>query len=387
MTDDGKAGGVVTRVLVRKNLIVRLAAPRFFRQGDEVTLRVIAHNYLETAKDVTFALDVAGVEMIGGLTQKVNIPAKGESYVDWRVRAHATGNAILTAKALTNEESDALEMTLPVLPFGVKLRSAGSGVVFSGTGQNQWSYTYPAGSDAGSRGLAITVAPSVAGTVFDALDYLTSYPWGCTEQTMSSFLPDLIVSQAVDKLGMKPPFDRATLNDMIRAGLEKLYSFQHDDGGWGWWQDDPSRVFMTAYVVSGLGQARDAGYKIDAATSGGRPAHLKKGRDWLVSTLAAHPDMIPDLRAYTVYALATTGGAPKDELDKAWGSRSKLSDEGLALLGLALDASGDSRAKEAAMLLEKKVKIHRCRRVLDGHVRWPPRNTGMTHRPRPRRSP
>ncbi len=33
MTDDGKAGGVVTRVLVRKNLIVRLAAPRFFRQG------------------------------------------------------------------------------------------------------------------------------------------------------------------------------------------------------------------------------------------------------------------------------------------------------------------------------------------------------------------
>ncbi len=113
MTDDGKAGGVVTRVLVRKNLIVRLAAPRFFRQGDEVTLRVIAHNYLETAKDVTFALDVSGLEVIGGQTQKVNIPAKGESYVDWRVRARATGNAVLTAKALTNEESDALEMTLP----------------------------------------------------------------------------------------------------------------------------------------------------------------------------------------------------------------------------------------------------------------------------------
>src|ERR1035437_2068326 len=113
MTDDGKAGGVVTRVLVRKNLIVRLAAPRFFRQGDEVTLRVIANNYLETAKEVTFALDVTGLEVIGGpppaSPQRVTIPAKGESYVDWRVRAHATGNAVLTAKALTNEESDALE--------------------------------------------------------------------------------------------------------------------------------------------------------------------------------------------------------------------------------------------------------------------------------------
>jgi hypothetical protein len=349
MTDDGKAGGVVTRVLVRKNLIVRLAAPRFFRQGDEVTLRVIAHNYLETTKDVTFVLDVSGLEVIGGQTQKVSIPARGESYVDWRVRAHAIGNVVLTAKALTNEESDALEMTLPVLPFGVKQRAAGSGVVFSGTGQDQWSYSYPANSDAGTRGITITVAPSVAGTVFDALDYLTSYPWGCTEQTMSSFLPDLIVSEAIDKLHLKSPIDRATLNDMVKAGIERLYSFQHDDSGWGWWQDDPSRVFMTAYVVSGLGQAKVAGWEID-------DSRFSKGRNWLNSTLAAHPDMIADLRAYVVYALATTGGAPKEALDKAWESRDKLSDEGLALVGLALDAAGDGRAKEAAQLLEKKAK-------------------------------
>jgi hypothetical protein len=173
---------------------------------------------------------------------------------------------------------------------------------------------------------------------------------------MSSFLPDLIVAQAVDKLHLKSPIDRKTLNDMVQAGLERLYSYQHDDGGWGWWQDDPSMVFMTAYVVSGLGQAQASGYTIDSATAMGRPAHLEKGRNWLISMLAAHPDMIPDLRAYTVYALATTGGAPKDALDKTWDSRDKLSDEGLALAGLALDAAGDSRAHQAAELLEKKAK-------------------------------
>jgi alpha-2-macroglobulin len=350
MTDDGKAGGVVTRVLVRKNLIVRLAAPRFFRQGDETVLRVIAHNYLATAKDVTFALDASGVDVVSGQTQKVNVPAKSESFVDWRVKARATGNAVLIAKALTNEESDALEMTLPVLPYGVKQKATGSGVVFSGAGQDQWSYRYPAGSDAGTRALTITVAPSVAGTVFDALDYLASYPWGCTEQTMSSFLPDLIVAQAIDKLHLKSPIDRKTLDDMVQSGIERLYSFQHDDGGWGWWPDDQSRVFMTAYVVSGLGQAREAGRSIDNE-------RINKGRVWLAATLAAHPDMIPDLRAYTVYALATTGGAPKDALDKAWEDRGKLSDEGLALVGLALDAAGDGRAREAATLLEKKARV------------------------------
>ena len=349
MTGDGKAGGVVTRVLVRKNLIVRLAAPRFFRQGDETVLRVIAHNYLDTAKDVTFALDVQGLEVIAGQTHKVSIPARGENWVEWRVRAHATGSAVLTARALTNEESDALEMTLPVLPFGVRQRTAGSGVLFSGAGQNQWSYSDPGGSDAGTRGLTITVAPSVAGAVFDALDYLTSYPWGCTEQTMSSFLPDLIVAQAVDKLHLQSPIDRATLNDMVKTGIDRLSSYQHEDGGWGWWPDDPSRVFMTAYVVSGLGQAKDAGYKID-------DGRFNKGRSWLIATLAAHSDMVPDLHAYVVYALATTGGAPKEALEKAWESRGRLSDEGLALVGLALDAAGDGRAKAVAGLIEKKAR-------------------------------
>jgi hypothetical protein len=347
VTDDGKAGSLVTRVLVRKNLIVRLASPRFFRQGDETVLRVIAHNYLATAKDVTFALDVSGVDVLSGQTQKVTIPANAESYVDWRVKARVIGNVVLTAKALTNEESDALQTTLPTLPYGVQQSAAGTGVVFSGAGQNQWAFSYPAASDPGSRSLTVTVAPSVAGTVFDALDYLTSYPWGCTEQTMSSFLPDLIVARAIDKLHIKSPIDRKTLNDEVSAGLERLSSYQHDDGGWGWWQDDPSLVFMTAYVVSGLGQAKQAGYTID-------DDRLNRARNWLQTTLAAHPDMIPDLRAYTVYALATTGGAPKDALDKAWNSQDKLSDEGLALTGLALDAAGDARAHQAAELLEKK---------------------------------
>jgi hypothetical protein len=240
-------------------------------------------------------------------------------------------------------------MTLPVLPFGVKQRAAGSGVAFSGTTQAQWNSYYPADANVATRELTITVAPSVAGTVFEALDYLTSYPWGCTEQTMSSFLPDVIVAQAVDKLHLKPPIDRVTLNNMVRAGLDRLASYQHDDGGWGWWPDDPSRVFMTAYVVSGMGQARGAGYKVDEE-------RLNRGRAWLQKTLAAHPDMVADLRAYAVFALATTGSAPSAYLDEAWQSRTKLSDEGIALTGLALDAAGDARAKQAAQMLEGKAK-------------------------------
>ncbi len=349
MTDDGKAGGVVTRIVVRKNLIVRLAAPRFFRQGDETVVRVIAHNYLRTTKDVTLALDVTGLDVLSGGTQKVTIPARGESYAEWRLRSTNVGDADLIAKALSNEESDALEQTVPVKPFGVKQSQANSGNIDANATDAATQYNYPGGVDPATRGITISLAPSIAGTVFDALDYLTGFPWGCTEQTMSSFLPDVIVAESVDKLHLKSPIDRKALNDMVKAGLDRLYSYQHDDGGWGWWPDDQSRVFMTAYVVSGMAQARGAGYEVDGN-------HLASGRNWLMAMLKQHRDMLPNMRAYAVYALAASGGAPADALDQVYDSRAKLTDEGMAFAGLAFDAGKDRRADEMTRLVEKNAK-------------------------------
>lgn len=349
MSDDGKAGGEVTRIVVRKNLIVRLAVPRFFRQGDETVVRVIAHNYLQNTKEVTFQLDVKGLDVLSGSTQKITIPARGESYVDWRVRSTTVGDAVLTAKALSNEESDALEQTIPVKPFGVKQSKSSSGKIDSASTDAGVPYNYPNGVDPATRGITVSLSPSIAGTVFDALDYLTEFPWGCTEQTMSGFLPDVIVAQSVDKLHLKSPIDRKTLNDMVKSGLDRLYSYQHDDGGWGWWPDDQSRVFMTAYVISGMSQAKAAGYEVD-------DNKLMNGRNWLINMLKQHPKMLPNLRAYAVYSLAISGGAPGDAMDQVYSSRSDLTDEGIAFAGLAFDATKDKRADEMTRLLEKNVK-------------------------------
>ncbi len=112
---------------------------------------------------------------------------------------------------------------------------------------------FPAGIESNTRKLTVTLTPTIAGTVFGALDYLTSYPYGCTEQTMSSFLPDVLVSDALKKLGVKSNVDPAVLNKQVQAGLDRLYNYHHPDGGWGWWQTDDSSAFMTAYVLAGLG--------------------------------------------------------------------------------------------------------------------------------------
>ncbi len=76
---------------------------------------------------------------------------------------------------------------------------------------------------------------------------------------MSSFLPNILVTKAVKDLGLTPPAASAELDKKIAAGLQRLYTFQHDDGGWGWWQTDETHPFMTAYVVAGLAQAKAGG--------------------------------------------------------------------------------------------------------------------------------
>ena len=57
---DSKAGSAISRVLVRKNVLVRMGTPRFMLKGDEITLPVIVHNYLDTAKQANVSLKVAG---------------------------------------------------------------------------------------------------------------------------------------------------------------------------------------------------------------------------------------------------------------------------------------------------------------------------------------
>ena len=352
ITADTRVGSTIDRVVVRKNLMVRLAVPRFFRQGDEVTVSAIVHNYLATTKKVRVSLDLKGLDVLEGSLRELNVPSRGEAKLDWRVRAKSTSEAVLLAKALTNEESDAMELTLPIIPFGVKLSDAKSGSL-SGPEQQEDSFVIlPGDPEQAAPALDITLSPSIAGGVFGGLEYLTHYPYGCTEQTMSSFLPNIIVAKAMKDLHLSTTVNTPELEKKIHAGMDRLKGFQHEDGGWGWWKEDESVVFMTAYVVSGFGQAHAAGYDLD-------PDSLARAEEWLRKALNNNPDMRPDLRAYVVYALALNGGSRPEHVQKAWDARDSMSTQGLSMLGLALQATGDdARAKEIAAKVEAMATVN-----------------------------
>ncbi|MGA3023631.1 MAG: MG2 domain-containing protein [Bryobacteraceae bacterium] len=356
VTADTKVGAATQKTIVRKNVILRLAVPRFFTQGDEMTVSAIVHNYLTDTKAARVSLEAKGLELIGAAWQDVSIPSKGDVKVDFRVKVPAGVEAVLTGKALTDEESDAMELTLPVYAQGVKLSDSRSGSLAGG--QTDFTLNFPQQVAPGSRKLEMHLSPSVAGAVFGALDYLTSFPYGCTEQTMSSFLPNIVVAQAMKDLNLKTHQDPGVLQQQITAGMERLYDFQHEDGGWGWWKTDDSEIFMTAYVISGLAQAKAAGQPI-------KDGVLERATKWLRNAYDSEPGMLADLKAYANYALALEGASDGQRLDAAWAERSTMTAYGTAQMGLAFDALKDPRAAEAARLVESKARQN------DSEAWWP----------------
>ncbi|MFN8457890.1 MAG: hypothetical protein U0401_25105 [Anaerolineae bacterium] len=89
------------------------------------------------------------------------------------------------------------------------------------------------------------------------------FPYECVEQTVSRFLPNIFTYRAYQKLKLENLALAQRLPQLVNAGLQRLYSQQHMDGGWGWWSSDSSDPFLTAYVLLGLVEARRSDFTVD----------------------------------------------------------------------------------------------------------------------------
>jgi alpha-2-macroglobulin len=357
VTADLRVGSRINKVLARKNLILRLETPRFLTEGDTVTISGIVHNYLNSDKATEIELQINGAKLLDAAKQTLTIPQNGEKRIDWRIQAPQVGNISLLATAKTNEESDGVELPLPIVPGGLHQQKSGVTTMTEDAGEKVIALDLPGNANSLARTLRVEASPSIAASLFGALDYLTGFPYGCTEQTMSSFLPNVVVAQALKEVKTTSIRDTAALQKKVQKGLDRLYSYQHDDGGWGWWKDDPTDPFMTAYVVDGLQMARAAGFAVDSY-------RLDRGRDKIRSLLEANkneegkPIDIED-RAYLIYSLnASAEEDPRFVLD-LYNKRGSLQPYGRALLALALRARGDKgRAEQVAGEIERSARAN-----------------------------
>lgn len=298
-------------VTTYKDLIVRLQAPRFFVQKDEVVLSANVHNYLKTTKDVKVELVLQGGTLEGipvadsvsksnpggnGLhyVTTVRIEANGEKRVDWRVKVVKPGQAIVRMSAITDEESDATEQNFPVHIHGMLKTDSFSGAIRPAEQSSSLTFRIPSERLPDQTRVEIRYSPTLAGAMVDALPYLVDFPYGCTEQTLNRFLPTVITQRVLLNMGLdlkdiqakrtnlnaqeigddqkraedwkrnnppnpgvkerNPVFDMEVVRAMTKDGVNRLTNMQNGDGGWGWFSGNGEASFphTTAVVVHGL---------------------------------------------------------------------------------------------------------------------------------------
>jgi alpha-2-macroglobulin len=372
LTAESRFGQAQAATRTKQPLIIRLQAPRFFLVGDRLTLSAVVNN--NTNKDLRVACDIAagGLVLENGASTTVQVKAGGEARVDWTVSVREPGEAKIRVSARGGDHGDAMEKSYPVFPHGLDKFLAKSGKMRGD--QVKVNLDLPARKPESTE-FSVQVTPSLAVGMLDALPYLIDYPYGCTEQTMSRFLPAVLVAKTLRDMGLsaadiegkvfggieqehaakthpKGPASLGRLDDMVNRGLDRLYDFQHADGGWGWWKEGSGDNYMTAYVVWGLSLAKSAGLPLKAGV-------MEKGADFLKNNIVKEETQF-DNQAWMLHALTAAGGRG-EYVDKAfknlWAHRDRLNAYTRALLAMsAKDLGHMEEARTLIRNLENGVK-------------------------------
>ncbi len=389
VTEGNQFGIASTNTRTKQPLIVRLEAPRFFVVGDSVVISAVMNNNTDKPMNVQPKLDVEGLDVTGlfengqpgkGEVGPREVPANGEVRQDWYIHVTQPGTAKIKVTARGGKYADAMEKTYTIYEHGIEKFISKSGKV---RGDDVTvKLEIPKERKPESTALTVQVTPSMAVAMLDALPYLIDYPYGCTEQTMSRFLPAAITAKTLKDLGLKPEdvmghlfggietnsaaathpkgkHDLHELDDITKRSLDRLYDFQHSDGGWGWWKQGESDHFMTAYVLWGLSLAHQAGIEVKVDVE-------RRADNYLDKTLVEE-ELNYDEQAWMLHALSVyhTSMAQKKiaqyqtkAFDNLWTNREKLNAYTRALLALSAHNYGfNDQAKTLVANLENGVKI------------------------------
>jgi uncharacterized protein YfaS (alpha-2-macroglobulin family) len=334
-------GGAEKNLLVARDVILESSLPRALAPGDSfsmpMTLFSKSKEHLAVEVHITAEepLVYKGPEMFR-LTlapesqgERMNIPLSTS-------KSSGVGRLKLTAS--WNDESMEQVTELPVRPPYPLIRTYGGGALEGGA-----TVTLDFGSSwfpGTLRGVAAFSGTPVA-DLSTALQYLTSYPYGCLEQTISGIWPlvalgDLV--QDLDPLLVNPQENRRR----VEEGLRRILAMQLYDGSFSFWPGDGySFSWGSVYAAHLLLEASQEGYDIPQEG-------LRGALEWIRRLLPQEYDGMGDAeyahltatKAYGMYVLALSGEAPLAWMEHFRDRSEKLTDTARIFLGGAYALAG-----------------------------------------------
>ena len=322
-----QTGGMTQEVITQKDLMVVPNSPRFLREGDEITLSSKLVSLSEGIQKGKFRLelldaismkDISSALIQSNAIQDFNLAAKGNQAFEWKVKVPVDYSAI-TYRFIAegDKHSDGEEDVLPVLSNRMMVTES---MPFAITKENEKSFEFGRMKEANKSSTAAPYALTLEFTAnpvwfaVQAMPYMMEYPYDCSEQVFTryyanslagsilkdrprlkevidtwkdlnadAFLSNLEknqelkyvlleetpwVMQSKDESERKKRLalllDMNHMADRQRQALDKLIQNQDPSGGWPWFDGMRPSVYITQYILGGLGHLKHLGL-LDAA--------------------------------------------------------------------------------------------------------------------------
>ncbi|XP_016159843.1 PREDICTED: LOW QUALITY PROTEIN: alpha-2-macroglobulin-like protein 1 [Ficedula albicollis] len=255
---------------------VELALPYAVVRHETFTLRATVFNYLRQCLRVQVTLaESAELEVSAGAGDSYRgcVCAEEAKTFQWGVRATSLGevNITVSTEALSSTEPCGNELPLvpaqgrvdtvikPLLvqPGGILVEKAHSSLLCR-EGAEEVSLEIPPNILESSQRAHVTVMGDILGNALQNLDSLLAMPYGCGEQNMVRFAPNIYIQQYLEKTGQLLPDIRAKAQRFLQSGYQRELLYKHDDGSYSAFGKSDARgnTWLTAFVLKSFGQAR-----------------------------------------------------------------------------------------------------------------------------------
>ncbi|MFX1346065.1 MAG: MG2 domain-containing protein [Promethearchaeota archaeon] len=268
-------------------------------QDDIISINAYVYNYLGTDVSAIVSINTPDLMILNKDVQEIFVPNGFVSEVEFSLycaKPYLHNVTLLAATEILGEKhSDAKQLTIYIEPNGIEITNRTIG--FLNVTNDPLILNHTLDSLAIYHKETLALYTDLIDISIDSWQSLIGYPYGCIEQTISKVLPTALIFNYLNKTGQLTPSLEKEMTMMVLEGLSRIYNFQHSDGGWGWWEDDASKIIMTSIVVSALNQIEEVGFRINSIVLG-------KGIDYLITH--QHPSGVWDFQEYSSNTLEAT---------------------------------------------------------------------------------
>ena len=298
---DKKAfGSSEKKMTVIDPITLYASAPRVVAPGDGLTMKVQVLAPTLKGKTLTVKFDNQNLNAASTLPTSVSIDQNGEGLIAVQTNVpQTTGNAVMKVSVSDGSYTAESSTTMPIrMPYAERRNT----IMKEIEGGQSLGIPFNLAGMAGTQQGKVTVSSLLPVDLFSRLDFLTSYPHGCLEQTTSKAFPQLYLGYFMqqDENG------QANTRSNIEAAIANLRSYQKSDNSltnWagGTYSDPWTEIYALHFLVEAQKQGFDVPqYFIDGLKS----YQSSKAKQW-----KNNPDYKQGetIQAYRLFVLALAG--------------------------------------------------------------------------------